>query len=63
VGEEAREKKSERATGRLGGRDLPEFARLNDVVGQGKPGRVCEEMEANTKVEIEIENEDARGSV
>jgi len=26
-------------------------------------GRVCEEMEANTKVEIEIENEDARGSV
>jgi len=37
VGEEAREKKSERATGRLCGRDLPEFARLNDVVGQGKP--------------------------
>jgi len=33
---------SDSETERLGGRDLPVFAHLNDAVGQEEPGRVCE---------------------
>ncbi len=33
-------------------RDLPAFARLNDVVGQGKPGRVWEEK-GEVKIKVE----------
>ena len=33
-------------------RDLPAFARLNDAVGQERPGRVFEGMEAKVKVKI-----------
>ena len=48
----------------LGRNVEPNCIRLGrDLPGSEGPGRVCEGMEANTKVEIEIEveNEDARG--